>query len=131
MTSLSIVAPIAWLKQIGRPFWSIVHLQPSLPPQRSLTYWAHHLEQLPPFVQQSTVAQRYVVLLGQLDWEHFPERPLHLYGDKAPIPYAPFVAACLVKLDQHLPYLASLRQFLVDNPALLWVLGFPLALTPQ
>lgn len=41
------------------------------------------------------------------------------------MPYAPFVAACLVKLDQRLPHMSNLRQFLVDHPALVWLLGFP------
>jgi hypothetical protein len=42
------------------------------------------------------------------------------------MPYTPFVAACLVKLDQGLTYMSKLRQFLVEHPALLWTLGFPL-----
>ena len=74
------------------------------------------------------MAMRYVHLLGPLDWVHFPERDLQIQWTHAPVPYAPFVAACLVKLDQHLPYLSSLRQFLIDNPALLWALGFPIIL---
>ena len=126
MTSFPILSPINRLKQLSRPVLHILGGQSRVMPQRNLSYWAQHLAELPAFVQQSSLAVRYVRLLGQLDWAHFPERDLHTHWTHAPVPYAPFVAACLVKLDQHLPYLSSVRQFLVDNPALLWVLGFPL-----
>jgi hypothetical protein len=42
------------------------------------------------------------------------------------VPYAPFTAACLVKVDQQIVYMARLRQYLVEHPALVWILGFPL-----
>jgi hypothetical protein len=32
----------------------------------------------------------------------------------------------LVKLDQQFAYMSQLRQYLVDHPALVWLLGFPL-----
>ncbi len=38
----------------------------------------------------------------------------------------PFAAGCLVKLDQRLASMGALRQYLVDHPALVWLLGFPL-----
>ena len=82
---------------------------------------------LPGFVQASPVAMKYLRLLGSLDWEHLPERPDNRFSPEVrALPYAPFLAACLVKIDQHLPYMADLRDYLVENPALLWVLGFPL-----
>lgn len=84
-------------------------------------------EKLPEFVRVSDVATRYLRLLGSLDWGNLPERAdLRFDPDIQALPYAPFVAACLVKVDMHLPYLADLHQYLVDNPALVWVLGFPL-----
>jgi hypothetical protein len=36
------------------------------------------------------------------------------------------VAAYLVKLEQQLPYMSRLRDYLAENPALVWLLGFPL-----
>ncbi len=82
---------------------------------------------LPPVVRDSAVALRYLRLLGPLDWSHFPDRPdQRFWQDCAPVPYAAFAAAYLVKLDQHLPYLEDLRLYLVEHPALVWVLGFPL-----
>lgn len=82
---------------------------------------------LPRFVRDSEVAMKYLRLLGILDWAHFPDRPdLRFSPDVQALPYAPFVAAYLVKIDQHLPCIADLHQYLVENPALVWVLGFPL-----
>ena len=82
---------------------------------------------LPGFVQVSETAMKYLRLLGSLDWEHFPDRPDQRFSpDIRAMPYAPFVAACLVKIDQHLPYMADLREYLVEHPVLVWVLGFPL-----
>jgi hypothetical protein len=123
MTSLPILSHFARFTQALCTGWK---RRPPAASRPSLTYWAQHPEHLPPFVQQSPLAMRYVRLLGLLDWEHFPERALQPCGNRVPMPYAPFVAACLIKIDQHLPHLSSLRQFLVDHPALLWVLGFPL-----
>lgn len=129
MTSFNIVAPIRHLKQIQ---WSLLHKQHpdephTIPLQRSLHHWAQHPEELPAFVRDSPLAMRTVELLGLLNWECFPERALHLYGDKAPVPFAPFVGACLIKLQEHVPTLSSLHRFLVEHPALIWLLGFPLA----
>ena len=95
----------------------------------------HHLAQqedrLPHFVRESAVAMRYLRLLGPLAWHQFPERDLQRNWGRATVPYAPFVAACLVKLDCGLTYMSQLRQYLVDHPALAWVLGFPLVASPQ
>ncbi|HKZ84193.1 MAG TPA: hypothetical protein VJ793_11125, partial [Anaerolineae bacterium] len=131
MTSQPILSLIRRLKQIGQPVLRGLGRPPLAIPQRTLTDWAQHPDQLPDFVQHSAVAMRYVQLLGLLDWEHFPERDLQTRWTHAPVPYAPFAAACLVKLDQHLPHLSHLRQFLVDHPALVWVLGFPRVLSGE
>jgi hypothetical protein len=70
---------------------------------------------------------KYLQLFGPLDWSRFPERPdLRFWPDCCPLPYATLAATYLVKLDQHLPYVADLRDYLVEHPALVWVLGFPL-----
>jgi hypothetical protein len=131
MTSFPILSPIRRLQQISEPVLHILGWPPHVPEQRPLNYWAQHLDQLPTFVQQSGLTVRYIQLLGLLDWEHFPERDLQCRWTRDPVPYAPFVAACLVKLDQHLPHLSQLRQFLVDQPPLLWALGFPLVVADQ
>lgn len=90
----------------------------------------HHLwrqqDSLPLFVRESAVAMRYLRFLGPLDWDRFPERDLERNWGMPTMPYAPFAAACLVKVDQRLRYMSTLRNYLVEHPALTWVLGFPL-----
>jgi hypothetical protein len=65
-------------------------------------------------------------LLSPIDWAALPERNLLRNYGQPTVPYAPFVAACLVKIDQRLLYISDLRRFLVAHPALCWLLGFPL-----
>lgn len=82
---------------------------------------------LPLFVQESPAAQKYLALLGPLAWGQFPERPsVRLWPGRSPIPRAAFVAAYLLKLDKGLKSMKKLRDELVQQPALVWVLGFPL-----
>jgi hypothetical protein len=83
-------------------------------------------EHLPFFVKESAVAMRYLRFLGSLDWDRVPQRVLKHQPLIEPLPYTPFIAACLVKIDQHLGYMSTLRQYLVEHPALTWILGFPL-----
>jgi len=87
---------------------------------------AHRPADLPRFVQESAVAMRCLRLLGPLDWTRFPERDLNTPWTIPPVPFAPFVAACLVKLNEQHVYMPQLRDYLVEHPALTWVLGFPL-----
>ena len=122
MTSPSIVSRIALLAQ--PPGW-----------RGNGTNWngngvnlhalAVHPERLPRFVTNSPMVMRYLDLLGPLVWDQFPERNLDWPTPTIVVPYAAFAAACLVKLDQGLPSFGRLRTFLVENPALTWVLGFP------
>jgi hypothetical protein len=114
MTSNSIIARLRGLIHPNRPY-----------PRRSLQEWHQNQAKLPKFVRQSAVAQRYLRLLGPLAWNHFPERDLRLYGQTEPVPYAPFAAACLIKLDQQLVSMSELRTYLVEHPELLWLVGFP------
>ena len=100
---------------------------PLLPPP--LPTLAAQLQQpeaaLPPMVRLCPVAMNYYHLLGQMDWQHFPERPNNrAWPGPTPHPRAPFVAAFLIKVDRQLKYMSHLRQFLVEHPALFWLLGF-------
>jgi hypothetical protein len=72
------------------------------------------------------VARQYLELLAPLDWAYFPERDLTTQWCQPTVPYVPFVAAFLIKLDAGLTYMSSLRKFLVKHPTLTAVLGFPL-----
>ena len=115
MTSKSIVARIPLLRQPGgakrRP---------------NLHTLAQHRRHLPRFVRQSPVAMRYLQLLGPLAWAQFPERDLELGYHMHPVPYAAFAAACLIKVDHHLATMGALRRYLLEHPALIWLIGFPL-----
>jgi hypothetical protein len=82
---------------------------------------------LPSFVRQNSLARKYLDLLGPLDWDHFPQRDPHrAWPGPQPQPRAPYVASFLVKIDQQIRYMSKLREFLVDHPAVVWILGFPL-----
>lgn len=82
---------------------------------------------LPTFVAEDAVARRYLDLLSPLDWAHFPERPTNRpWPGKEPAPRAPYVAAYLLKLNEGLKSMGKLRAYLLEHPALVWLLGFPL-----
>jgi hypothetical protein len=116
----SLKRPLSQLSGRGRTRLPLK--RPSLSDMASLP-----VERLPRLVQESAVALKYLRLLGPIDWSRFPERPdRRIWPDFPPVPLAAFAAACLVKIDQHQIYMSNLRQYLVEHPALLWVLGFPL-----
>jgi hypothetical protein len=106
---------------------------PAVPLQRpNLAQLAQPAAALPAFVAACPVAQRYLELLGPLDWAHFPERPTDRpWPGSPPAPRAPYVAAYLVKLNEGLTSMGHLRRYLLEHPALVWLLGFPLAPDPQ
>ena len=89
------------------------------------------VDALPKPVRDCPEAMKYLALLGDLDWEHFPERPTNRpWPGPTPAPRAPFAAAYLVKLEEHFLTFKKLRSHLVKHPALVWVLGFPLVPDP-
>ena len=81
---------------------------------------------LPDFVSNCPSAMRILDLLGPLTWADFPERNLLRNWGQAAVPYIAFSAACLLKLNEHLVSMGDLRQYLVEHPAFIWLLGFPL-----
>jgi hypothetical protein len=124
MPSNPIVSRLTPLRQATERFWRVFG-----PRRHRERPNLHHLGQncrLPTFVRESAVAMRYLRLLGPLDWGRFPERDLETDWGTPTVPYASFAAACLVKLDQQLVYMSHLHRYLVDHPALVWILGFPL-----
>jgi hypothetical protein len=125
MTSLPILSHLAPLKQVPTRLWQAVMPQ-NHRKRADLYQLGQNLNHLPSFVRQSSVAMRYLYLLSPLDWSHFPERDLVTDWGQPTVPFAAFTAACLVKLDQQLAYMSNLRRYLVEHPALVWILGFPL-----
>jgi hypothetical protein len=131
MTSISIVSRLAYPKQARFPFVQFRGPYRKRPGYADLHTLYLEPQALPRFVRESAVAMHYLDLLGPLNWTAFPERDLETNWHVAAMPYAPFVAACLVKLDQQLLYMSHLRRFLVAHPTLAWVLGFPLVISPR
>ena len=84
------------------------------------------LERLPRFVQECPSAMRILDLLGSIAWDQFPERNLIRDWGRVTIPYATFSAACLLKLNEGLVSMDDLRRYLIEHPAFIWLLGFPL-----
>jgi len=83
-------------------------------------------ERLPQFVRECPSAMRLLDLIGSIAWDRFPERNLIRDWGRTTIPYATFSAACLLKLNEGLVSMDDLRQYLVEHPAFIWLLGFPL-----
>ncbi len=123
---------------IGTPIVSrITQLQHALkhvvaaspPAQLDLhTAWAHP-ERLPRFVRESPLIQRCLDLLGPLAWDRLPERNLQRNWGQPTIPYAAFIAACLLKLNEDKKSMGDLRLLLSEHPELIWLLGFPLSIS--
>lgn len=79
---------------------------------------------LPDFVRACPVTMKYLRLMGRLDWSHFPERSSGAWPGPIPHPRAPYLAAYLVKMNEGHKYMTTLRTYLLEHPALVWVLGF-------
>jgi hypothetical protein len=95
-------------------------------PHPSLTELAANPASLPDWVRDAPVAMRYLRFLSPLNWSAVPDRSCATPPQASPLPYAAFLAACVVKVDQHIGSMTRLRKFLVEHPALTWLLGFPL-----
>ena len=117
---------------------SVKQLCWGLGPSQSLPLERPHLGELatneaclPPFVQACPVAMKYLRLLAPLDWANFPERDeRRAWPGPKPHPRAPYAAAYLVKLHEPKTYMSDLRTYLVEHPALVWLLGFKLRPDP-
>ena len=120
---LSIVNPWGWRVRSGA----------TVPLNRPhLSALATNQAELPQFVRDCPVALKYLRLLAPLDWANFPERDENRpWPGPKPHPRAPYVAAYLVKLNEQKTYMSHLRQFLVEHPALVWLLGFQLKADPS
>ena len=126
MSTISILSQFGHRKQVSASRRSLFSRRASHLDRPDLHQLAQDPGCLPRFVQQCPVAMRYLRLLGPLHWGNFPQRELQTNWGTPITPYTPFVAAYLVKLEQHMTYLSHLRQYLVEHPALAWILGFPL-----
>ena len=87
------------------------------------TLWLHP-ERLPIYAAETPVVKRTLDLLGPLDWKHFPERNLARRWCHPAVSYAAFAGAMLVKLNEGQESMGDLRQYLVEHPGLIPLLGF-------
>ena len=93
-----------------------------------LAEMAENQHNWPDFVRKCPIAIRYLDLLTPLAWQNFPERGLKARGQHThTLPYASFIAAYLIKLQEGFRSAGKLRQYLADHPALSWLLGFAVA----
>ncbi len=106
MIGKPIVSRFAWLQQRWR------HPRAARTPQPPDLHsaWVQR-HQLPRFVQDSPIATRCLDLLGPLGWDHFPERDLERNWGQPTIPYAAFIPACLLKLNEDKKSMGDLRLF--------------------
>lgn len=125
MTSTSILSRLAPRGQFAAVLTALAAPRTAAPPA-NLHDLAQNPASWPRFVRESPLARRYLDLLGPLAWDQFPERDLQPEWGRPIIPYAAFAAACLVQLDLQLAHMSQLHQLLLEHPALMWVLRFPL-----
>lgn len=82
---------------------------------------------LPDCIQRSSLARRYLDLLGPIDWDSFPCRDVHrAWPGSPPRSPAPWLIALLMRLDQGHRSMGQLVDFLHLHPELTWLAGFPL-----
>jgi len=124
MSTYSILSRIKPFKALFLRLW-----RPPTPLRPDLhTAWQRPTS-LPEFVQRDPTAQRYLDLLGPLAWRHLPERNLQRNWGQPTIPYATFIAAYLVKLNEGHRSMGDLRRFMAEHPAVTWLVGFPQAVS--
>jgi hypothetical protein len=114
---------------LSRFSWLQHRFKPPRPSRMDLhTAWLHPA-QLPPFIQDSALSKRCLDLLGPLAWDRLPERNLQRNWGQPTIPYAAFIAADLLKLNEDKISMGDLSIFLREHPELIWLLGFPLVIS--
>ncbi len=124
--------PVNGAKPFFLAWWSKQQAHQVPLERATLSVLAQEKTQLPSFVQDCPVAMKYLHLLGPLDWDNFCQRENHrAWPGPTPQSYLPFVAAYLVKLNEGKSYMSSLNEFLIEHPALVWLLGFELVADPK
>lgn len=83
-------------------------------------------EQLPRFVHECPTTMALITRFRLLAWEQMAQPVPNQWFGKQPVPLVAYIGAFLVKVDQKLASTSHLRRFLVQHPALIWALGFPL-----
>jgi hypothetical protein len=108
--------------QFPQPFPAFLRSS-GYPPSDLHTLWLHP-QSLPRLAAETPAVQRTLELLGPLDWQHFPERNLTRRWVQPAVSYAAFAGSLLVKLNEGLDSMGDLRQYLVEHPGFIPLLGF-------
>lgn len=99
-------------------------------PESSQVLGLPHLDypqwRLPGFVRHCSVTLYYYHLFRELKWDNLSVSHPTQKQFQARTPRIGFVLACLIKVDKKLRYMSDLRQYLLDHPGLVWLLGFRL-----
>jgi len=124
MTDSSIVVQL--------PLFPEALLGPKMPgKQPDLHTYFQHRERLPAFITDCAPAMRILDLLGPLHWDDFPERNLQRNWGQTTVPYTALIAAELIKLNEGLKSFGHLSEYLIEHPAFISLLGFPLVPAPN
>jgi hypothetical protein len=86
----------------------------------------------PEWFAYDLVAQRYEVLFAYLDWTKVPERDeSRPWRGRLPHPEAAYIKAYVVMICEGKDFVTDLRRYLVEHPALVWLLGFRVVPDPH
>lgn len=79
----------------------------------------------PEWFAYDPVAKRYEAFFEYLDWTKVPERDeSRAWPGRLPHPEVAYVKAYQVMICEGKEYVTDLRRYLVEHPALVWLLGF-------
>lgn len=112
-----------WISRL-RQFWRQYQLRQK--PGEIRPRFLKAEREFPAFVRNCPVTASLIRWLRLLKWDCIPVSQYCYFGQE-PVPLAAYIGAFLVKLDRQLPTIAHLHRFLLEHPALIWALGFPLA----
>lgn len=93
--------------------------------QPSLRFLCPDVE-LPWFVQQCPITRHSLNWLRPFAWQNVIAKASAKRSHQMTVSRATYIASYLVKIDQRLTTMGQLRRFLINHPALIWVLGYPL-----
>lgn len=117
------------VRRLARTWRFMADSPPGLPLERPSLAQLARLDpnELPRAVQESPLAQRYLALFGEINWDAFPEREQdRAWSGPDPQSPVPWIIALLMRLDQGHRSMGQLVDFLHLHPELTWIAGFPL-----
>jgi hypothetical protein len=94
------------------------------------THWLQR-DRLPALITGCAPAMRILDLLGPLHWDDLPERDLQRNFGQPTVSYAALIGAILIKLSEGRPSFELLYHYLLEHPAFISLLGFPLVPAPN